>query len=366
MKLLHTSDVQLDAPFTFLGEQGQTHRKQLRETFAEIVRIAERGNYQALLIAGDLFDSNRPSQTTTDYVVNQLRQISIPVCILPGNHDCYEAGSVYRKTGFPNNVTVFTDALGVKVFPDLNLTVYGKAVLRRDSKDGPLKGLRPTEATRWHVGMAHGNVLVGGVENPSRPIGLEEIADCGMNYVALGDWHSFAEYSQGDVRAVYSGSPEPMSFDNKSAGFVASVSLEEGGVQFEKIRVGRISSDQIELNISRMNEMEIIKVLAERADPLLMLEVTLTGLLDVGSVIASDRIEHGLSPQFYYIRCRDQTHPQLENISPTDYPPEHVIGKFIELMKEHLAASEGDEKARRRAEQALQIGVALLEGKEVL
>lgn len=366
MKLLHTSDIQLDAPFTFLGAQGQTHRAQLRETFAEIIRLAKDGSYQALLIAGDLFDSNRPSQTTVDFVVTQLQKLSIPVCILPGNHDCYEAGSIYRKMSFPGNVTVFTDVLGVKVFPDLDLAVYGKAVLRGDSKDSPLGELHPLEATRWHVAMAHGNLPVGGLENPPRLIRLEEIAACGMDYVALGDWHTYANYSQGEVTAIYSGSPEPTSFDHKGAGFVASVSLDDGGVQAERIRIGKISTDQIELDVSGMNEAEIVEFLSERmGDSHLMLEVILTGVLDIGTVIAPDRLEQTLSPKFYYVRCRDRSHPHLENISTADYPPEHVIGQFVKLMKERIDTAT-DEDARRRAEQALQVGVALLEGREVL
>ena len=350
---------------TFWESKGKHIGRNSERRSPRSLRIAKDGNYKALLIAGDLFDSNHPSQTTVDFVVAQLRQLSIPVCILPGNHDCYEAGSIYRKTTFPGNVTVFTDALGEKAFPDLDLTIYGKAVLRRDSKGSPLGELHPTEATRWQVAMAHGSVLVGMVENPPRPISLEEIAACGMDFVALGDWHTFAEYSQDDVKAVYSGSPEPTSFSHKDAGFVASVSLEDGGVQIEKVRIGKISAEQIGLDISGMNEVEIVKFLLERADTHLMLEVTLTGLLDVGTVISPERLEQELAPQFYCVRCRDQSHPQLEGISAADYPPEHVIGKFVELMKEHIETA-ADEDDRRRAEQALQVGVALLEGKEVL
>jgi DNA repair exonuclease SbcCD nuclease subunit len=61
MKLLHTSDVQLDAPLTFLGKNGQKLRAQFRETFGKVVDLASSGAYDLLLIAADLFDSNRLS-----------------------------------------------------------------------------------------------------------------------------------------------------------------------------------------------------------------------------------------------------------------------------------------------------------------
>ncbi|MEA3335483.1 MAG: hypothetical protein U9R25_06195 [Chloroflexota bacterium] len=62
IKLLRTSDVQLDAPFTFLGERGARHRQQLRQTFARIVELAREDGCHMLLIAGDLFNDNHPSQ----------------------------------------------------------------------------------------------------------------------------------------------------------------------------------------------------------------------------------------------------------------------------------------------------------------
>ena len=64
LKILHTSDVQLDAPFRFLGETGSRHRQQLRKTFRRIVGLAAEGGFDLLLIAGDLFNDNRPRQVT--------------------------------------------------------------------------------------------------------------------------------------------------------------------------------------------------------------------------------------------------------------------------------------------------------------
>lgn len=365
MKLLHTSDVQLDAPFAFLGEQGKRHREQLLETFAKIVALAQRHGYQMLLISGDLFDSNRPSQRTCDFVAVQLQNLTVPVCILPGNHDCYDAGSIYRKMDFPGNVTIFTDALTSRVFPDLDTTVYGKAVLRRDSRESPLHQLHPTGDTRWHIALAHGNLTVGRVDSPNRPIAPEEIAICDMDYVALGDWHTFADYSQGKVKAAYSGSPEPTEFDHKEAGFVAGVTLNDSGVQVNKIRVGTISADRIQHDVSGLSEPALVAALRERADPHLMLEVVLTGLSEIGTVMEPANIEQELAGDFYHIVCRDQSHPGLDDISAAVYPPEHVTGKFITLMKQWITEAT-DEAERQRAERARQLGVVLLQGKEVL
>jgi len=49
---------------------------------------------------------------------------------------------------------------------------------------------------------------------------LREIANFGFDYLALGHWHSFQDFSQGNTKAFYCGSPEPISMDQKGSGYV--------------------------------------------------------------------------------------------------------------------------------------------------
>jgi DNA repair exonuclease SbcCD nuclease subunit len=363
VKLLHTSDLQLDAPFTFLGEGGQRHRQQLLDTFSSIVELSE--GVDLLLLAGDLFDSNRPLQSTIDLVTQALGKLSIPVCILPGNHDFYNEKSVYRRVVFPSNVTIFTDEIREKAFPELDLTVYGNAITEKDGRDSPLTDIQTREGQGWQIALAHGNLAVGAVKNPLRPITLEEIAESGMDYIALGDWHSYSDYSQGKVRAVYSGSPEPMAFDQEEAGFVAQVTLIDGVVEVEKLRVGRIHTRRIELDVTGRDQSAIEELLVEQADPDRMLEVNLKGLHEIGTVIDPVVLEEKLSDRFYALRIQDQSHVQLQDRSLNDFPKEHVIGKFVDIMSQRINAAQG-EAEMVKLERALQIGVALLQGKDLI
>ena len=365
MKILHTSDLQLDAPFTFLGESGQGHRDQLRVTFDAILAMAEQDDYAMLLIAGDLFDSNRPMQRTIDLVVRGLGSLSIPVCILPGNHDPYNEKSIYRKTNFPANVTIFTDVVRRMSFPKLDLTVYANAILQVDGDESPMRNIRATNDSRWQIAMAHGNMVTGVVKDPPRPITQQEIAESGMDYVALGDWHAYADYSQGAVRAAYSGSPEPMAFDQTNSGFVASVTLADDAVKVEKIAVGRIRAHQIEEDVSGKTQAEIADEILQHVHPEMMVLIVLKGLYDVGTVIDPVSLQETIETQAYAVRVRDQSHLQLEDLSASDFPEEHVIGKFINTMSERIRLAK-DDVERSRAEQALQIGVALLQGKDVI
>jgi len=363
-RILHTSDIQLDAPFSFLGGKGQNHRRQLRETFKRILDLAQ-DDFDLLLIAGDLFNNNRPHQETLDFVTYHLGRLDIPVCILPGNHDCYDEASVYRKAGFPENVTIFTDQPTIRKFPKLDLTVYGNPVLSGGSQLGPLRGLTPTTTTRWHVAMAHGNLVRPDIVDPPRPILPDEIRASGMDYVAMGDWHAFSDYSQGNVKAFYSGAPEPTAMDQKGAGYVACVEIGESGVSVQKERVGSISTDEMSIDVSGRSMAQIVGQIEARADPQLMLRVTLGGLAELGAMLDTEKLELELVPHFYHIECSNQSHPQLATISQDDYPEELIIGKFVRLMQTRVKDA-ADGTQRRLAEQALQLGVALLEGKEVL
>jgi DNA repair exonuclease SbcCD nuclease subunit len=364
MKFLHTSDLQLDAPFLFLGEGGQRHREQLLKTLGAITEMAHTGDYQLLLIAGDLFNSNRPQQRTVDFVVNLLGKLSIPVCLLPGNHDPYTATSIYRRTTFPSNVILFTDRLNEKVFPEIDCAVYGNAVLNKDRGERPLEGIKPRHDVRWHIAMAHGSLVTGMIESPDRPIQLDEIENCGMNYVALGDWHSYADHSQGSVRAVYSGAPEPTAYDQDGAGFVASVSLDENGCQVEKVRIGEVHAEQVRLNISGSSESEILDLILDHASEDKMLEVLLSGLIEIGTVVDPTQLESLLSPHFYAVRLRDRSHPALDEIFSSE-ESEDVVGKFISIMQTRIQRA-ADDGTRECTERALQLGVALLHGKDVL
>jgi exonuclease SbcD len=365
VKILHTSDVQLDAPFHFLGVKGQQHRQQLRETFRRIVDMVTEAKFDLLLITGDLFNDNRPHQDTIDFVVSQIGRLDIPVCILPGNHDCYDDTSVYRKARFPDNVVIFTEQPTIREFAELDVAVYGNAILSSQSRVSPLRGLTRTGAMRWHIALAHGNLVRPDIIDPPRPIRPEEISTSGMDYVAMGDWHAFADYSQGGVKAFYSGAPEPTAPDQKGAGYVAYIEMDENGVRVRPEQVGTISTDEMAVDVSAKSVTQIMEEIQARSDPNLMLKVTLSGLMDLGLVLDTEKLEQELAPHFYYIGCSDQSHPQLASISPDDFPEELVVGKFVRLMQEQIEDA-ADDTQRRRAEQALQVGVALLQGRRVL
>lgn len=174
-----------------------------------VLAAAQGLNADALLLAGDVFDANRLPSQLIEAAAALFATSSAPVVILPGNHDCLTAGSVYYHPALA--VVAGLHILGQSgesvVFPHLDLEVWG--LPHADYRDmRPLTQRRPRR-TRWQVAMAHGHWVTRPEDSlRSWLITDEEIASSGADYVALGHWEVPGPAGSGPVPAYYSGSPQ--------------------------------------------------------------------------------------------------------------------------------------------------------------
>jgi hypothetical protein len=100
-------------------------------------------------------------------------------------------------------------------------------------------------------------------------------------------------------------------------------------------------------------------------DTTLVLRVTHTGIRPLGEPLDTEGLVAELAEQFHDLRIEDQTHPALDDDALAALDPRLVIGKFALLMLQRIADAP-DEAARRRSENALQLGVARLQNRRVL
>jgi exonuclease SbcD len=215
LRLLHTSDVHLGAGFEFLGRSGKDHRAQLKSTFSRVVDLAITSEVDAILIAGDLFDSAYPHPGLVGEVLYQLERVDaegIWTLIVPGTHDRLQPGSVYEGKEFSTlpHLHIFREnEMAPFAVDGLDLTVYGRATLQEEGD--VLEGFHASNDTRWRVGMIHASfILPGKVERDEMMVSGESISRSSLDYLALGHWHSLGDYGKGGVPAYYSGPPEPL------------------------------------------------------------------------------------------------------------------------------------------------------------
>lgn len=223
IRLIHTSDTHLGADWRPAGAAA---------AFRAVVDAAAALPADALLIVGDVFDHARVPDETLEFFLQQVARLDCPVVVLPGNHDLYHAESLYRRAPFnnpPPNFFLFTEPAGQTIaLPTLNLDLWGRAMTEHTPQFRPLAGMTPARPGRWQVALAHGHFhFPEDTELRSSPIYPAEVAAAPCDYLALGHWERFIDVSQGDTRAVYSGSPQGSAPDDNSVA-VAVVDLTPG------------------------------------------------------------------------------------------------------------------------------------------
>jgi DNA repair exonuclease SbcCD nuclease subunit len=372
LRLLHTSDVHLGATFRALGERGREQRRQIEATFARVVDLAIAAPVDLLLIAGDLFDSVVAARAYTAFASEQLRRLGeagIPSCIVAGNHDPLGAGSAsawHDLATCSPLVTVFDPEAPVRVFPELDLTVVGRARRSHLSVESPLPDLPLPRRTTYQVALAH-----GGLQRPHFPalfgaITPAEIAGSGVDYLGLGDWHSTRDVSCGSVAAWFCGAPEMIDLDEADCGNVCLVTVRgPGRVDVEPRRVGRRRGRRLMLDVAACGGPEAVtRAIRAESDPDLALTVVLTGTAPLADRPRADQLREDLAGEFFRLEIRDESHLRPDVLDPARFPENTVLGRFVGLMREELDRREGE--ARSVVQDALHLGVALLEGKEIL
>lgn len=373
VKFLHTADVHLGARFKYLGEKASIQREQLKKTFARVVSHAVEEKINIVLIAGDLFDSNTVSVSTIDFVKGQLgilNQNGIRVCILAGTHDLLDQGSLYLRERFEDeleNVCVFTKDKEKCEYPDLDVTVWGKSNTQSKSEETPIISPK-SSATKYNILMAHGSVQIEGKSaKDDYPITFEQIKNCGMDYVALGHWHSLGEYSQGGVKCYYSGSPEMLDIDQKGAGTILQVSIKDTReLEVKPVKVGSTDFVTLEIDLEQINnEEELKKIIGKDAHPNMIKTVELKGLVAAELAINTQRLEQELREDFFRLKIINNSHVKMDSIDEKNYPEELVTGQFVRLMKNKIGNSK-DDSEKKLLERVLHLGLAELTGKNIL
>jgi DNA repair protein SbcD/Mre11 len=395
LRLLHTADVHLGARHTDLGERAAVLRERQFAAFRTSVELAIAEKVDIFLIAGDLFDSNTQPRRSVERVAAELSRLvraSIRTVIIPGTHDVYDGASIYRSYDLPGMaraasdwVVVLTPYIPEVVFAPLDAIIYGRVFDTKRSPRSPLAGLDAHADTRatWKIGMVHGALSIPGkTENDSVVVTEDEISRTGLDYLAMGHWHSAIEGRAGSVAYAYSGAPEPVAVDQDGAGQVLLVTLEDRGgrhvVTVEPKRVGQTRSEKLELDVSGIHtQPELIDQLGRHADSNLVFDVKLTGLYPDELDLDLDEVERSLAPSFLRFRIRDFSIPAAPEGHAA--PPETVLGAFIRSIEDQISALEGPnapayleatpeiDPAQEAADlrEVLRLGRHLLEGRQV-
>jgi DNA repair protein SbcD/Mre11 len=379
-RLMHMADVHLGARYRDLGPAAAEQRERQFAAFERAVDLALAQKVDLVLICGDLFDSNNQPRRAVERVAGQLGRLAarhVPSVVIPGTHDCYDEGSIYRVFDLPSlaevdpatdMLVVLTDERPSVTYASLDLTVHGRVARTKRAPGSPLDGFDVAAsgaASRWHVGMIHGSLAIPGrVEDDDVIFTEAEVAASGLDYLALGHWHSHLTGRAGSTTWAYSGAPEPVALDQDGAGSVLIVELGERAAApaIEAHTVGRTVARRLEMDAAEVGTQErLVRRLTSLADPDTFLDARLVGMLPPTLDLDLDEVERQLAGKFLRLRLRDQA---LRDTATDELPPADTIpGALVRDLQARIADSEasGNQEAAAELREALRLGRQLLE-----
>jgi DNA repair exonuclease SbcCD nuclease subunit len=264
--------------------------------------------------------------------------------MIPGNHDPYTAGSVWEDKSWSEwpNLHVLTEPVPVRVPGGL---LYPCPVVATDSRDDPTAWIA-AEPDLISVGMAHGSVENGAYGELTHPISRNAAEAHGLDYLALGHYHSQISYEEPDgrVRMAYSGTHEPTRFDERSSGNVVIVEIASRGAPPQLKRVKTACLEWISRR-EHIEQQGHIGLLAGEFDRLpnpehALVECELTGTLFGTDEEALSRLIEIVEGRFLFGRA------DVTRLVPDDAGPEWIErlpeGYLREAAQELLASGRSD------------------------
>lgn len=367
VRIAHIADVHLGAPCSSLGDKAELRRKDFETTFERVIGICldPENRINALVIAGDLFDTSNPPSHLAGFVqkhIARLTERGIPVIIVPGTHDAYGySQSVYTTYHFsgadvlvsPTLTPVIKELSGKKVF------FYGMAYTPGFSAN-PFQSFTPLQEEGIHIGIIHGSL-----EQPAHwekreqdlYISGDDVASSNLDYLALGHYHTFQQHICGKTVALYPGSLEGTTFSEQGERFMVIVDFATGLPEIEKRAVNTRVITSVELSVDEYpceSQEDLINLIKSHVNPESIVELTIKGTSEF--LIDTAFLEQVLSGTSFYIRVTDET-TMAESSLVKSWEKERTIrGMFTAKLLERIAKASAEEKPI--LEEALKIGIA--------
>jgi DNA repair exonuclease SbcCD nuclease subunit len=375
IRFIHTSDIHLDTSFSgsgFPSRLGDRKREAIRGTFRRIMEDARSYEVDFVLIAGDLFELERVTPDTIEFLKQQFAALnSVQVFIAPGNHDPCAKGSPYNEETWPDNVHIFAAEVFQSVeIPEKGVRVTGFGFGHPYLEEHHFQRLQPLPKDLCNLVLAHGSdvtrVPAGKVKHG--PFDIGEIAGKNIHYCALGHYHQQhrIDNSIDGTQVWYSGIPEGRGWDEEGPCGYLLGEIAEGAVKVESRYCNQYSLNTLTVDCDAFATREQIldAILQQRGaafGPKTILRIRLAGALDPKLDLSLPELEERLADEVLYIQWDDQTHPALdfESISQE----KTIRGRFVRILNERIAAA--PEADRVILERARLYGVQALSGREV-
>lgn len=360
MKFLHTADWQIGKPFRNFGEKESMLRQARLLAIENIGKLAVAEGIRDVLVAGDLYDTEAPTQKTMLEPLERMKRYPGVVWhVISGNHDPHRGNGLWdrvRIAGVPNNVRLHLLAEPVELGGEAILL---PAPMRRKSEVNDLSEWMDSAATPSgliRIGLAHGSVAgfdVGGEAN--NPIAPDRAKRAGLDYLALGDWHRTTIIGPA---TWYAGTPEIDRFNSQEQGQVLLVEISGAGASptVSRRKTGSYSWLTISEDINDTADIDTIEARL-RALPDLsttVMKFSLKGALPLSGRADLNRRLAGLEAAMFHFEAEFDNllvRPTAADLESIDFGG--VLREAADTLKALAEDVSRTETERHRAENAL-------------
>ena len=235
-RFVHAADLHLDSPFKGLKRVapriGEILRKSTFDAFDAVVDLCITEDVDALLVAGDIFDSADRSLSAQLRFVDGLKRLEskgIRSIVCHGNHDPLDAW--HSQVSFPVNSYRFgpnVTSTDLRPGDPESPLVYGYSYPTREVRGNIVPAFKKEfQSGRVSIGLLHANVGADTGHESYAPCTVDDLGKVGINYWALGHVHTRQEFTFPDGIAVYPGNIQGRHINESGARGVYLVTVAE-------------------------------------------------------------------------------------------------------------------------------------------
>lgn len=248
---IHTADWHIGNSFArFDRDMRKKLNRAIFRAVEMIFRYAQKRNVPLLLCAGDAVDNGQLCAKEDLFKLFEIikKYPDIQVVMIAGNHDPLLPQNIYSrvdKETYPDNLRFVSGDEEIS-FAEWNLKLFASSLRAKNGSQNPLDWVKEKELDKGtiNIGLCHGSIENEAFPGNSFPIPPQFAEQQGLDYLALGDWHSYKKINS---RTYYPGVPEPLQFGDEGYPLEVTISAPGQVPQVETVTgVGQYRWNQVE------------------------------------------------------------------------------------------------------------------------
>ncbi len=348
MKIIHTADIHLGSKInTFPKDISDERKEELRNSFKRMVDYANRSFVSAILLSGDVFDSDKPFRKDKDFFLSVVKNNpNITFFYLRGNHDkVYEESSLENLKCFDSEWKSY----------DLNGATVTAIELNCENSSSYYSTLS-LDKDKLNIVMLHGDVSDSVGLNK---VNLSKLKGKGIDYLALGHYHSFKAGKIDDRGTfAYSGCLEGRGYDETGEKGFVLIDIEDK-LSYEFIPFSNRKISLVSVDVTGLNDAYSVYLRAKEVCDFSLNDiyrVELVGEVDASVDGLSSDLAKYLAETVKFVDVKDNT---KKKINVEKYAGDtSVVGEFV---REVYASDFSDEEKAR----IIAYGLKALSGGEI-